>query len=113
MCEAFDRVNNRIVAIKKIHKVFEDLIDCKRILREIAILNRLEHANVISILDICVPDDLENFDELFIVLEICDSDFKKLFRNPVFLLELHVKTLLYALVVGVKYLHSAGIYHRT
>lgn len=112
VCEAFDRVNNRIVAIKKIHKVFEDLIDCKRILREIAILNRLEHANVISILDICVPDDLENFDELFIVLEICDSDFKKLFRNPVFLLELHVKTLLYALVVGVKYLHSAGIYHR-
>ena len=26
VCEAFDKVNNRIVAIKKIHKVFEDLI---------------------------------------------------------------------------------------
>ena len=112
VCEAFDKKNNRIVAIKKIHKVFEDLIDCKRILREIAILNRLEHLNVIAILDICVPEDLEGFDELFIVLEICDSDFKKLFRNPVFLLELHVKTLLYSLLVGVKYLHSAGIYHR-
>ena len=112
VCEAFDKVNNRVVAIKKIHKVFEDLIDCKRILREIAILNRLEHVNVIAILDICVPEDLEKFDELFIVLEICDSDFKKLFRNPVFLLQLHVKTLLYSLVVGVKYLHSAGIYHR-
>lgn len=112
VCEAFDKVNNRIVAIKKIHKVFEDLIDCKRILREIAILNCLHHANIIAILDICVPEDLETFDELFIVLEICDSDFKKLFRNPVFLLELHVKTLLYSLVVGVKYLHSAGIYHR-
>lgn len=112
VCEAFDKVNNRIVAIKKIHKVFEDLIDCKRILREIAILNRLEHPNVISILDICPPENLEAFDELFIVLEICDSDFKKLFRNPVFLLELHVKTLLYSLLVGVKYLHSAGIYHR-
>lgn len=112
VCEAYDKVNNRIVAIKKIHKVFEDLIDCKRILREIAILNRLEHMNVIAILDICVPENLETFDELFIVLEICDSDFKKLFRNPVFLLELHVKTLLYSLVVGVKYLHSAGILHR-
>jgi mitogen-activated protein kinase 1/3 len=112
VCEAYDKVNNRIVAIKKIHKVFEDLIDCKRILREIAILNRLDHANVIAILDICIPENLETFDELFIVLEICDSDFKKLFRNPVFLLELHVKTLLYSLVVGVKYLHSAGILHR-
>ena len=115
VCEAYDKVNNRIVAIKKIHKVFEDLIDCKRILREIAILNRLEHLNIIAILDIIIPEDLEKFDELFIVLEICDSDFKKLFnnpRNPVFLLELHVKTLLYSLMVGLKYLHSAGIYHR-
>jgi mitogen-activated protein kinase 1/3 len=112
VCEAYDKVNNRVVAIKKIHKVFEDLIDCKRILREIAILNRLEHPNVIAILDLCVPENLQNFDELFMVLEICDSDFKKLFRNPVFLLELHVKTLLYSLLVGVKYLHSAGILHR-
>ena len=115
VCEAYDKINNRIVAIKKIHKVFEDLIDCKRILREIAILNRLSHPNVIAILDIIVPSDLEKFDELFIVLEICDSDFKKLFNNPrepVFLQELHVKTLLYSLLVGVKYLHSAGIYHR-
>jgi mitogen-activated protein kinase 1/3 len=115
VCEAIDKVENRAVAIKKIHKVFEDLIDCKRILREIAILNRLKHPNVIAILDIIVPDDLERFDELYIVLEICDSDFKKLFNNPkdpVFLLDLHVKTLLYSLLAGVKYLHSAGIYHR-
>lgn len=34
------------------------------------------------------------------------------FRTPVFLSELHVKTLLYNLLVGLKYVHSAGIYHR-
>merc|ERR1711959_860973 len=95
-----------------VHRVFEDLIDCKRILREIAILNRLNHDYIIKIYDICVPDDLEHFDELYLVLEICDSDFKKLFRSPVHLTELHIKTLLYNLLVGVKYLHSAGIYHR-
>ncbi|EER12701.1 MAPK2, putative [Perkinsus marinus ATCC 50983] len=112
VCEAYDKYNQRIVAIKKIHRVFEDLIDCKRILREIAILNRLDHDHIIKMLDICPPDDLENFDELYIVLEIADSDFKKLFRTPVFLTELHIKTLLYNLLVGVKYLHSAGILHR-
>jgi mitogen-activated protein kinase 1/3 len=115
VCRAIDKVSQRVVAIKKIHKVFEDLIDCKRILREIAILNRLSHSNIIAILDIIVPSDFEKFDELYIVLEYCDSDFKKLFNNPrepVFLQELHVKTLLYALLVGLKYLHSAGIYHR-
>lgn len=33
-------------------------------------------------------------------------------RTPVFLSELHIKTLLYNLLVGLKYVHSAGIYHR-
>eukprot|EP00916_Digyalum_oweni_P027403 GHVL01044861.1.p2 GENE.GHVL01044861.1~~GHVL01044861.1.p2 ORF type:complete len:483 (-),score=52.97 GHVL01044861.1:2041-3489(-) len=112
VCEAYNREIGRVVAIKRIHRVFEDLVDCKRILREIAILNRLNHPHVVNILDICVPPDLEKFDELYVVLEIADSDFKKLFRTPVFLSELHIKTLLYNLLIGVKYLHSKGIYHR-
>ncbi|KAK6590897.1 mitogen-activated kinase 2 [Cryptosporidium xiaoi] len=112
VCEAYDSKENRLVAIKKIHRVFEDLIDCKRILREIAILNRLNHDHIVKILEICVPEDKEHFDEIYLVLEIADSDFKKLFRTPVYLTELHVKTLLYNLLVGLKYIHSAGIYHR-
>ncbi|PPA62320.1 Protein kinase domain protein [Cryptosporidium hominis] len=112
VCEAYDSKENRLVAIKKIHRVFEDLVDCKRILREIAILSRLNHDHIVKILDICVPEDTEHFDEIYLVLEIADSDFKKLFRTPVYLSELHVKTLLYNLLVGLKYIHSAGIYHR-
>ncbi|KAJ1607016.1 putative mitogen-activated protein kinase 2 [Cryptosporidium canis] len=112
VCEAYDSKENRLVAIKKIHRVFEDLVDCKRILREIAILSRLNHDHIVKILDICVPEDAEHFDEIYLVLEIADSDFKKLFRTPVYLSELHVKTLLYNLLVGLKYIHSAGIYHR-
>ncbi|OII71431.1 mitogen-activated protein kinase 2 [Cryptosporidium ubiquitum] len=112
VCEAYDSKENRLVAIKKIHRVFEDLVDCKRILREIAILSRLNHDHIVKILDICAPEDTEHFDEIYLVLEIADSDFKKLFRTPVYLSELHVKTLLYNLLVGLKYIHSAGIYHR-
>ncbi|KAJ1604463.1 putative mitogen-activated protein kinase 2 [Cryptosporidium canis] len=112
VCEAYDSKENRLVAIKKIHRVFEDLVDCKRILREIAILSRLNHDHIVKILDICAPEDAEHFDEIYLVLEIADSDFKKLFRTPVYLSELHVKTLLYNLLVGLKYIHSAGIYHR-
>lgn len=112
VCEAYDSENKRVVAIKKIHRVFEDLVDGKRILREIAILSRLDHYNVVKILDVCVPDNLSKFDEIYIVLELADSDLKKLFRTEVFLSELHLKTLLYNLLVGLKYVHSAGIYHR-
>ena len=112
VCEAFDRRTHKNVAIKKINKVFEDLIDCKRILREIAILNRLDNPNIVKLVDIIVPSNLRSFPELYIVLELCDSDLKKLFRMEEYLSELHIKTLLYNLVVGMKYLHSAGIYHR-
>lgn len=112
VCEAYDKQEQRTVAIKKIPRVFEDLIDCKRILREIAILNRLEHPHIVKILDIIVPADLEGFDEMYVVLEIADSDFKKLFRSSIYLSEPHIKILLYNLLVGVKYVHSAGILHR-
>lgn len=113
VCEAFDQEAKRLVAIKKIGHMFEDLIDCKRILREIAILSKLKHDNIVAIYDI--PDPLpsvEQFEELYIVMEICDSDLKKLCRTDVNLTMLHINTLLYNLLVGLKYLHSAGIYHR-
>jgi len=112
VCEAHDHTNNRLVAIKKIGHMFEDLIDCKRILREIAILSKLKHDHIVQIYDIPLPADLSSFQELYIVMEICDSDLKKLCRTDVTLSPLHINTLLYNLLVGLKYLHSAGIYHR-
>ncbi|GBE59664.1 cell-cycle-associated kinase MAPK [Babesia ovata] len=112
VCRAFDIENQRYVAIKRIHKVFEDLIDCKRILREIAILNRLDHPNVVKVLDIVIPSDLENFNVLYVVLEIAASDIKLLVRSPAFLNDNHIRLLIYNLLCGVNYLHAVGIYHR-
>jgi len=113
VCEAYDHDKNRLVAIKKIGHMFEDLIDCKRILREIAILSKLKHDNIVAIYDIPAPQPSgDTFEELYIVMEICDSDLKKLCRTDVTLTMLHINTLLYHLLVGLKYLHSAGIYHR-
>lgn len=40
------------VAIKWIHKAFEDAIDAKRVLREIKILKFFEHENIIELVDI-------------------------------------------------------------
>lgn len=112
VCEAFDHEQKRLVAIKRIAHMFEDLIDCKRILREIAILSKLQHEHIVAIYDIVAPKDMNTFDELYMVMEICDSDLKKLCRTDVTLTALHINTLLYNLLVGLKYLHSAGIYHR-
>lgn len=112
VCEAYDHEGKRLVAIKRIGHMFEDLIDCKRILREIAILSKLNHTHIVAIYDIPTPPSMDSFEELYIVMEICDSDLKKLCRTDVTLTPLHINTLLYNLLVGLKYLHSAGIYHR-
>lgn len=45
-------------------------------------------------------------------MELADSDLKKLCKQDVTLSTLHINTLLYNLLVGLKYIHSAGIYHR-
>lgn len=109
---AYDKNANKNVAIKKVNRMFEDLIDCKRILREITILNRLKSDYIIRLHDLIIPEDLLKFDELYIVLEIADSDLKKLFKTPIFLTEQHVKTILYNLLLGEKFIHESGIIHR-
>ena len=100
------------VAIKRIAKVFDDLIDCKRILREVSILSKLDHPNVVKLVDVIIPGNERSFEELYIVLELCDLDLRKLFKTEVYLTEQHVKTLMYNLILGINYIHSAGIYHR-
>jgi mitogen-activated protein kinase 1/3 len=112
VCEAFDQESGELVAVKRVGHLFRDLVDCKRILREVAILSRLQHDSLVQIYDIPPPADPANFQELYIVMEICDSDMKKLCRANVTLSSLHINTLLYNMLVGLRYLHSAGIYHR-
>lgn len=37
------------VAIKKIPRAFDDVVDAKRILREITLLRQMEHENIVNI----------------------------------------------------------------
>jgi mitogen-activated protein kinase 1/3 len=111
--EAFDTVRNRPVAIKRVKNLFKDLVDCKRILREISILSRLQHEHVVQIYDVAAPGEgARLFDELYIVMELASSDLKKLCRVDVTLSPVHISTMLYNLLVGLRYIHSAGILHR-
>lgn len=100
VCHAVDTETGQNVAIKKIKRIFEDLIDCKRLLREIAILSALDDDRIVKLFDVCVPDDPLHFTELYLVLELCDSDLKKLFKLPEYLSENHVATLLFNTLCG-------------
>ncbi|EEQ97280.1 mapk2, putative [Perkinsus marinus ATCC 50983] len=67
---------HRLVAIKKTEYIFDDLVDCKRTLREIGILTRLFHSSIIKLVDIIVPEDLLKFNDIY--LEVMRDDIRDL-----------------------------------
>lgn len=98
------------VAIKKIPRLFYDLVDAKRILREIKLLRHFNHENVIGLRDIAPP--YGDFEELFIVLDYMDTDLHKIIYSSNQLTDEHIQYFLYQILRGLKYIHSANVIHR-
>jgi len=71
------------VAIKKMDGVFDDEIDCKRILREVNLLKQLDHPFIIEIFDIIEPKDPRTFDCIYIVIRLSESDLKKVIKSSI------------------------------
>lgn len=92
--------------------VFEDEVDCKRILREVTLLRRLKHPYVVDLFDIIEPKNLETFDTLYVVLELAESDLKKVIKSAIHLQLKHIQLVIYNLLCAVRYLHSANVLHR-
>lgn len=70
------------VAIKKIPNIFgndSNIIEAKRTLREIHLLRRIAHENVLSIRDVLLPSEPE-FRDVYIVVEKMDSDMHRIIQ---------------------------------
>ncbi len=68
VASAIHRPSGKKVAIKQMKGVFEDEVDCKRILREIFILKSLKHRSVVGLFDLIEPQDPRHFDTIYLVL---------------------------------------------
>jgi len=112
VCSAVNTETNEEVAIKKIGNAFDNRIDAKRTLREIKLLCHMEHENIIAIKDIIRPPQRENFNDVYIVYELMDTDLYQIIRSTQPLTEDHCQYFLYQLLRGLKYIHSANILHR-
>jgi mitogen-activated protein kinase 1/3 len=69
VCQATDNRSGDTVAVKQVTGIFDDVVDAKRMLREISILRTMDHPNIIKIKDIIVPPNDANFNSVFIVME--------------------------------------------
>lgn len=65
--------------------VFDDEVDCKRILREIYILYQLRSKSVIRIFDLIEPEDTTGFNTIYLVLQLAESDLKKVIKSAIYL----------------------------
>ncbi|XP_048089229.1 nemo-like kinase, type 1 isoform X2 [Alosa alosa] len=107
-----DPRDGRKVALKKMPNVFQNLVSCKRVFRELRMLCFFKHDNVLSALDILQPPQIDCFEEIYVITELMQSDLHKVIVSPQALTTDHIKVFLYQILRGLKYLHSAGILHR-
>lgn len=113
VCALDKRNNNEKVAIKKLHKL-EDIIDAKRILREIRILRCLKHDNILNLLNLLYdnsnPD--QEFGDIYLVTNYMEIDLYKVIKSKQKLTDEHVQYIIYQIVRGLHYMHSANVIHR-
>ena len=112
VCSCYDKKENRNVAIKKVGNAFEDLIDAKRIVREIKLLRYFKHDNIVSLLDIQKPPKRTGFEDIYIISDLMETDLHRVIYSRQELTDDHIQYFIYQILRGVLYMHSANIIHR-
>ena len=108
----YDKKTNHNVAIKKVGNAFEDLIDAKRIVREIKLLRYFKHDNIVSLIDIQKPPGRTGFEDIYIITDLMETDLHRVIYSRQELTDDHIQYFIYQILRGVLYMHSANIIHR-
>ena len=107
--KAVETDTNQPVLLKKYFDVFQNQTDAQRFYREVMIRHKLEgHPNVVKYIRL---HESENLKDLYLVQETTHTNLHKLYTSTT--LEDHQKvSIIYQILKGLKYLHSAGVVHR-
>ena len=101
--EAIDKTTKKKVAIKKVNELFVDLIDSKRILREITLLRFMKNRFIVELLDIAYDKKDKDFDCIYLIFECLPSDLKKLIKSSSYLKMDDVRMLVYHILCGLNF----------
>merc|ERR1712172_234329 len=100
------------MAIKKLARPFQSAIHAKRTYRELRMLKHMKHENIIGLLDVFTPaESINDFHDVYFVTALMGADLNNIIKTQK-LSDDHVQFLVYQILRGMKYVHSAGIIHR-
>uniref|UniRef100_A0A8C4H402 mitogen-activated protein kinase n=1 Tax=Dicentrarchus labrax TaxID=13489 RepID=A0A8C4H402_DICLA len=109
---AYDMSTGLKVAVKKLSRPFQSIIHAKRTYRELRLLKHMKHENVIGLLDVFSPaTSLKEFTDVYLVTHLMGADLNNIVKCQK-LTDDHVQFLIYQILRGLKYIHSADIIHR-
>lgn len=112
VCSCFDKKKGIEVAIKKVANAFEDLIDAKRVVREVKLLRYFKHDNIVSLVDIPKPPKRTGFEDIYIITDLMETDLHRVIYSRQELTDDHIQYFVYQILRGVLYMHSANVIHR-
>ena len=112
VCAAKDEKTGSMVAIKKITNAFEHHTFAKRTLREITLMRMMKHENIINLMTILQPLDMNSFDDLYVITELMETDLSSIIKSSQPLSDAHVQFFLYQILRGLKYIHTSNVIHR-
>lgn len=111
VCKALDKEKKSIVAIKRYGHIAYDQNCAKNCLREIEILRKTNHKNLVHLYDV-FPCPTQFGMSICLSLECFPMSVWELIQSNTILQQIQLKKMIYDLIVGLNYLHSAGIVHR-
>nr|XP_056723453.1 mitogen-activated protein kinase 13 isoform X1 [Euleptes europaea] len=111
VCSAIDKKTGEKVAIKKLCRPFQSEIFAKRAYRELTLLKHMQHENVIGLLDVFTSaTSFDGFQDFYLVMPYMQTDLQKIMGHQ--FSDEKIQYLVYQMLKGLKYIHSAGIIHR-
>lgn len=106
--KSIDKRTKKIIALKKIFDAFHNATDAQRTFREIMFLQKLDHENIIRLLNV---HRAENDRDIYLVFEHMETDLHAVIRAGI-LQDIHKKYIVYQALKCLKYMHSAQLVHR-
>lgn len=107
--KARNRLNGKMVALKKVFDAFQNSTDAQRTYREVMYLQHLNgHENIVRLLSILRA---HNNKDLYLVFDLMETDLHLVIRAKI-LKPIHKQFIMYQLFKALKYIHSADLIHR-